>query len=117
MSDQQAGRVLCRLEDIEDGEGKGFVTGNNPDICDIFVVREGDAVFGYANTCPHLGTPLDWQGEQFISEETGQIMCQTHGALFEFEDGSCIAGPCAGQSLKPVAVVVNGERQILLAGD
>jgi nitrite reductase/ring-hydroxylating ferredoxin subunit len=30
------------------------------------------------------------------------LLCASHGALFEKEQGLCIAGPCAGKSLKPV---------------
>jgi nitrite reductase/ring-hydroxylating ferredoxin subunit len=110
----RGGRVLCRLEEIEDGEGKGFTLGQGPDARDIFVVREGGQVFGYVNSCPHLGTPLDWQGDRFISEDSGLIMCATHGALFEIADGTCVAGPCAGQSLQPVPVVADWDGRVLL---
>ncbi len=109
-----AGRVLCRLEEIEDGQGKGFTLGQGPDARDIFVVREGNRVFGYINSCPHLGTPLDWQGDRFISDDSGLIMCATHGAQFEIADGFCVAGPCAGQSLQPAPVTVDGDGRILL---
>jgi len=40
------------------------------------------------------------------------IVCATHGATFRPEDGYCIAGPCAGDRLEPVAVRV--ERGIVL---
>ncbi len=108
-----AGRVLCRLEEIEDGEGKGFTLGQGLEARDIFVVREGGRVFGYVNACPHRGTPLDWQNDRFISDATGLIMCATHGALFEIEDGACVAGPCAGQCLEPVALSVDGAGRVL----
>ena len=29
-----------------------------------------------------------------------------HGALFRLEDGVCVAGPCAGERLKPWPVAV-----------
>jgi len=33
----------------------------------------------------------------------------THGAIFDKEDGYCLAGPCAGDGLEPIAVrVENG---------
>lgn len=109
------GRVLCRLDDIEDGAAKGFTLETGAPWRDIFVVREGEAVFGYVNACPHLGTPLDWTPDRFISDETGLILCSTHGALFEIADGYCIAGPCAGQSLQPVPVAVDRRRRIILS--
>ncbi|MEE8500273.1 MAG: Rieske (2Fe-2S) protein [Kiloniellales bacterium] len=112
-----AGRVLCRLEDIEDGQGKGFTLGQGLEARELFVVRAGLRVFGYVNSCPHQGLPLDWQEDRFISEETGLIMCANHGAQFEIEDGLCVAGPCAGENLETVPVVIDGEGRVLLVGE
>jgi nitrite reductase/ring-hydroxylating ferredoxin subunit len=109
-----AGRVLCRLDDIEDGQAKGFTLGEGLEAREIFVVREGARVFGYVNSCPHLGTPLDWQGDRFISLDSGLLMCATHGALFQIADGFCVDGPCVGESLEPVAVVVDGDDRVRL---
>ncbi len=41
----------------------------------------------------------------------GQVlMCVHHSALFRFEDGQCIEGPCTGAALTPVAIrIVDGE--------
>ena len=117
-----APRLLCRLEEIEDGEGRGFTIdgagegAGGGESLDIFVVRRGLSVFGYVNSCPHVGTPLDWAPDQFISDDGAYIQCATHGALFEIEDGACIAGPCAGDRLRPVAVAVDGEGQVRLIG-
>ena len=36
-----------------------------------------------------------------------------HGALFEIDTGRCVAGPCTGQSLKPVNVYVDGGVVVL----
>ncbi len=109
-----AGRVLCRLDDIEDGQAKGFTLGQGLEAREIFVVREGARVFGYVNSCPHLGTPLDWQVNRFISLDSGLIMCATHGALFEIEGGLCVDGPCVGQNLEPAPVIVDGDGRVRL---
>ena len=118
-----ADRVLCRLDDIEDGQAKGFTlgqrleAGQGLEAREIFVVREGARVFGYVNSCPHLGTPLDWQGDRFISLDSGLIMCATHGALFEIADGFCVDGPCVGENLEPAPVVIDGDGRVLLVED
>ena len=109
-----AGRVLCRLDDIEDGQAKGFTLGQGLEAREIFVVREGARAFGYVNSCPHLGTPLDWQGDRFISLDSGLIMCATHGALFEIVDGFCVDGPCVGENLEPAPVVIDGDGRVRL---
>ncbi len=115
-----AGRVLCRLDDIEDGQAKGFTLGQGPEAGqglearEIFVVREGARAFGYVNSCPHLGTPLDWQGDRFIALESGLIMCATHGALFQIADGFCVDGPCVGENLEPAPVVIDDDGRVRL---
>ncbi len=106
--------VLCRLEDIEDGQGMGFTLGEGLEARDIFVVRDGDQIYGYVNSCPHMGTPLDWQGDRFISEENGLIMCATHGAQFEWDGGMCVSGPCAGANLEAVVVTVDENGRVVL---
>ncbi len=112
-----AGRVLCRLGEIEDGEGRGFEI-EDPAAAGgkraIFVIREDEAVHGYENTCPHLGTPLDFPPDHFISADGSHIVCSTHGALFRIEDGYCFSGPCAGASLRPVPVRVDREGRVRL---
>lgn len=104
--------ALCRLTDIEDGAAKGFTLADGRD---VFVVRAGNAVFGYVNSCPHQGTPLDWTPDTFISEDSGLILCATHGAQFEIADGLCVSGPCAGDRLRPVPVRVDVSGVVVLA--
>lgn len=108
-----AGTPLCRLDEITDGEGRGFILGEGAQRLEIFVVRAGDRAFGYVNACPHLGTPLDWGGfdgeGRFVSADSGNILCATHGAEFRIEDGHCLHGPCAGQRLVPVRLDRAGD--------
>lgn len=113
-AEASAGRVLCRLEEIPDGTGKGFELGGGEEPLEIFVVREGSRVFAYRNVCPHTGSPLDWQPDDFMSEDGCHIMCHTHGALFEIADGFCVAGPCAGDQLRPVAIDVDAAGNVVL---
>lgn len=105
-SGRDARLILCRLDEIPDGGSRGFTveTGRGPR--EIFIVRRGDALFAYENSCPHVGTPLDWVPDQFLSEDGNHIVCATHGAQFRIEDGMCFSGPCHGVPLRPAAVEV-----------
>ncbi len=94
------GEALCRLDEIADPGSKGFERENGS----IFIVRRGMEVAGYVNSCPHTGGPLDWVEGQFLDRSGQLIVCATHGALFRLADGHCIAGPCAGDRLTPVAL-------------
>jgi nitrite reductase/ring-hydroxylating ferredoxin subunit len=42
------------------------------------------------------------------------VMCAHHSALFRFEDGHCIEGPCAGASLDAIRVGVDRDAWIVL---
>ena len=103
------GRRLCRLAEIPDGEAKGFTIETSDGPRDILVHRAGGRVRGYLNSCPHVGSPLDWAPDRFIAFDGYHILCGTHGALFRPEDGYCVSGPCAGDSLTPVAVSLSGD--------
>ncbi len=99
-------RALCRVEDIPDGGAKGF--GPPPGgFTGLLAVRQGDAVFVYVNSCPHIGTPLDWTPDRFLSADGRTIVCATHGAEFQIADGVCIRGPCRGERLESVVLQIN----------
>ena len=105
----ESGTVLCALSDLDATGAKGLNLGGTG----IFVVRNGDDVFGYVNSCPHIGVPLDMEPDEFISDFGHEIICSTHGARFRIEDGECVSGPCAGQALEPVAVKVQDQNVVL----
>jgi len=89
--------LFC-VDDLEEGTSKGLEVGNQY----FFAVKKDDQVFLYRNSCPHLGTPLEWEEDRFLDSDGALIQCSTHGALFLIEDGLCIAGPCKGKSLHAV---------------
>ncbi len=107
-------RVLCRLDAIPSPGSKGFTLGEGEDAVEIFVVRSAAGVRAYVNSCPHTGGPLDWTPDRFLTRDGKAILCATHGALFRIDDGYCLRGPCAGASLTPVPIVVDGDEIALV---
>ena len=105
---------LCRLTEIEDGEGKSLELQDAGGPRELVVLRDGRAVYGYLNACPHLGVPLEMVSDRFMNAAGTHVICRTHGALFEPSTGYCISGPCAGQSLTPVGVAVDSENWVVL---
>jgi nitrite reductase/ring-hydroxylating ferredoxin subunit len=99
-------RPLCRLEDLPDGASKGFLPPGGS-FGGLFAVRQGTNVYVYVNACPHIGTPLDWVPDRFLSADRSSIICATHGAEFRITDGVCVRGPCRGDSLERVLIEVN----------
>lgn len=62
-------------------------------------------VQAWLNICPHAGRRLDYAPGKFLLDQ-GHLVCAAHGASFELEQGRCVAGPCRGASLVPLAVAI-----------
>ncbi|HET9862850.1 MAG TPA: Rieske 2Fe-2S domain-containing protein [Steroidobacteraceae bacterium] len=109
-------RVLCSLAGLEATGSRGFTVGEGDWPLRGFIVRTASGVAAYVNTCPHAGHPLNLRPDRFLTPDRNLILCSSHGALFTLDQGQCIAGPCPGQSLRPVPVEVVGEYVLLAAG-
>lgn len=96
---------LFSIDDLEEGTAKGLETDNRY----YFAVKKDDQVFLYRNSCPHLGTPLEWEEDRFLDSDGALIQCSSHGALFLIEDGRCIAGPCKGKYLQAVPFIIENN--------
>ena len=42
--------------------------------------------------------------DRFLDGAGRHVVCSAHGARFRAEDGFCVSGPCAGDSLEAVPV-------------
>ncbi len=107
-------RRLCRVDEVPEGGGRGFRFGSGPDLEALFVVKKDGALYAYANSCPHFGTPLNFLPDRFFDRDGRYLLCATHGALFRVEDGFCVAGPCAGKRLTPLAIRVEQGELLLV---
>ena len=91
---------LVEVEAVVEGEPESLILHRD----------DAGAVRAWRNICPHAGRRLDWAPGQFLRAKDGSLVCAVHGASFELEAGSCIAGPCRGDRLRAVAVhCVDGE--------
>ncbi|UTA48672.1 Rieske (2Fe-2S) protein [Simiduia sp. 21SJ11W-1] len=100
---------LCPADAIGTGQSKQFSINGTA----LFVVNQGGCYFAFENRCPHLGIELQWQPDRFLDAEGEFIQCSTHGALFLIEDGECIAGPCRGQSLRPLPIKTDAGQLLI----
>ncbi len=90
---------MAQLADLADPGTQGFLVGDGEWPFRGFVVRQGDAVYAYANICPHLRHPLDFPPDRFLTPNGDMLRCSSHGALFTPATGDCVFGPCLGRSL------------------
>jgi len=105
--------VLCRFDDLQDPGSRGVTLQQGDRLLDVIVVRKGRGVYAYVNSCPHTGSPLEWNRHEFLSPDKRYIQCAMHAALFRLADGGCVAGPCPGTSLTAIAVAVESGLVVL----
>ncbi len=110
--DVAPGTTLCSIDAIPDGKALSFAFGEDRERVGIVVVRRGDMVRAYVNRCPHFQIPLDVG--RGIHTFRDHVLCANHYAVFRFEDGYCVDGPCLGASLEMVPIQVS-ENQIMIA--
>lgn len=71
----------------------------------FLILADGGAPRGYLNLCPHRAQPVDvGDGKLFLPD--GNLECQAHGAVFDPATGVCVRGPCEGDALTPLRVVI-----------
>lgn len=100
-----SGTRLCASAALADGgPGVRFSVATPSGGEAAFAIRFRGQVYAYLNRCAHRLVELDWDPGQFFDVEGSHLICATHGALYEPATGGCIAGPCRGASLVPVAV-------------
>ena len=78
---------LCRLEELPEGESRGFdPLGDGHDT--MLVVRRGNRLHAWRDACPHInGAPMAWRKDAYLNAGRDRIMCSAHGALFDIVTG------------------------------
>jgi nitrite reductase/ring-hydroxylating ferredoxin subunit len=98
--------AVGRFDDLDDPGCREFRIGDGDWPFKGFVVRQGDDVFAYQNYCVHVGHPLNWAPDNFLTKDRANIICSSHGAIYEIPTGLCIGGPCLGKSLNALPIEI-----------
>jgi nitrite reductase/ring-hydroxylating ferredoxin subunit len=67
-------------------------------------------VIVYENICRHLPLTIDYGDNRFFTGDGNEIICQTHGAIYDPLTGLCTRGPCEGASLFKIPFEVREEK-------
>jgi len=104
---------LCHKDEIAEGKACGFSPTPAWPRKVIVACRNG-RLFGWLDACPHYagGTPMAWKTNAYLNGEGTHLACHSHGALFEVETGECTLGPCLGQRLTKVELVISANGDI-----
>ncbi|MDB5479806.1 MAG: 2Fe-2S ferredoxin [Caulobacteraceae bacterium] len=106
------GTPLCALAELRDPGARGFMFREGEALFLGFVTRAGGTVAGWVDHCPHAGMPLAIVPNRYLTREGDLILCASHGALFRPADGHCVGGPCAGKTLTPWPVRIEGDQLV-----
>lgn len=111
MGNTQEVYAICEEAFIPNQRCKSFVLareGPNGEALpwQILVLRWGPDFYGYVNRCPHDKNPLNFEANQFFDNDRRFLLCGKHGALFDVTTGVCVEGPCRGDRLEPVSLLV-----------
>ena len=95
-------RLICESSALADsGLGIRFEVEYFGEPAPAFAIRYKGRVHAYLNRCAHVAMELDWQAGVFFDAAGRDLVCATHGAVYEARTGRCIEGPCIrGKLLK-----------------
>lgn len=99
-------RLICASDALaEAGRGVRFEIDYYGRSAPAFVVRYRGGVHGYLNRCAHVPMELDWTEGEFFDDAKRDLICSTHGAMYDTVSGQCIGGPCRRTPLVKLTVV------------
>ncbi len=98
--------TIGRFDELENPGSREFRIGDGDWPFKGFVIRQGDDIFAYQNFCMHLGHPLNWKPDSFLTRDCANIICSSHGAIYEISTGLCIVGPCFGKKLRMLPIEI-----------
>ena len=104
---RSGGTVIARVDEMRPGSVKKFWLICQKYRIDGFLINYQGDFHAYVNRCRHMTTPLDFVRYQFFTEDGQQLICMTHGALYDPRSGLCVDGPCKGLSLYQLPVHVD----------
>lgn len=106
---------ICSSGELTNGcDGVEFNVIRKGEVLPAFVVRYRNVVYAYVNRCSHMDFKLNFINTDFFDLERDNLICATHGALYNPQSGACMGGPCTGVGLLPIPVSEAGGKVTLI---
>jgi nitrite reductase/ring-hydroxylating ferredoxin subunit len=102
-------RVIEDPRRIGEGQAAAFRIAVDGIEHDAFVVRWRGALHAWLNVCRHQQRRLDFGDLHFFDDEYDALVCCHHGARYRPDTGACVAGPCEGAGLTPLALETRAD--------
>lgn len=101
-----AGAVLARVDALADPCAIVLTPDAANPFVSVIVTRRGDAIAAFRNKCPHAGYPLQRADGRIALQEGRFMVCGAHAASFDLDTGACAGGPCNGEPLERLAIII-----------
>jgi nitrite reductase/ring-hydroxylating ferredoxin subunit len=105
---EKAGNKFVKIAKVKEFRaGKTFKFGlkRHDRVTEAFAFKQGEAYYAYLNLCRHWTVGLDYDDNDFFSEDGKLLVCKNHGAVYDPKTGECKGGPCGGASLYKVPLI------------
>jgi nitrite reductase/ring-hydroxylating ferredoxin subunit len=91
--------------ELKEGASKKFVLKGPDRETEAFLILKKGKYYAYLNLCRHWSVGLDFDDNDFFTEDGRWLVCKNHGAVYDPQTGECQGGPCGGASLYRVPLV------------
>ncbi len=96
---------VAELGELKNGQSKKFNLKRPDRETEAFLIKKDGKFYAYLNLCRHWTVGLDFDDNEFFSEDGEWLVCKNHGAIYNPVSGECASGPCGGAALYPVPLV------------
>jgi len=107
------GEAICAEDMLTDGTSVKFRVAGGERGGEAFLVRFEGRYYAYRNVCAHMALGLDMDDNDFFTIDSRALICKTHGATYQPDTGLCFGGPCYGESLDRLPVIVKDGAVVL----
>ncbi|HJT24818.1 MAG TPA: Rieske 2Fe-2S domain-containing protein [bacterium] len=96
---------IAAMDELKNGGSKKFVIHRSDRSTEAFLIKTNGKFYAYLNLCRHWTVGLDFDDNEFFSEDGEWLVCKNHGAIYSPATGDCASGPCGGAALYGVPLI------------
>lgn len=96
---------IVASDELKEGQSIKFEVTRKDRKTEAFAVKKNGKYYSYLNLCRHWSVGLDFDDNDFFSEDKQFLICKNHGALYDPISGVCQGGPCGGVGLYRVPII------------
>ncbi len=96
---------IATVGELKNHRSKKFMIQRSDRQTEAFLIRKDGRHYAYLNLCRHWTVGLDFDDNEFFTEDGEWLVCKNHGAVYNPISGECLGGPCGGAALYRVPLV------------